>query len=107
MKLIWGAIIVVVLYVLFILGNIALGHAEAPWLATFVNASGTPCCVDGEHGDCVRITHEQAWSVGIGDYLDLNFRGELRRVLVNSVYATQDGKAYGCLPGCVFKGPGV
>ena len=110
MNLIRWVVVVVLAYAVLVTAFLKLGrgHDEAPWLATYVNSVGTPCCTGGNDGDCARVSHEQAWTTGIGGYIDIELRGETRRVLINTVIATQDpqGQAWACLPGCLARAAG-
>jgi hypothetical protein len=77
-----------------------LAHGRYDWIAKYVNAVGMNCC--GEM-DCRDIPDSAAQGLGIGSTITINFHDGPRQVKVNRIYATEDGSAYVCKPGCLFR----
>lgn len=79
------------------------GHPEHLWTDKYKNSSGTPCC--GET-DCYEIEASVSWGARLGDLVPVTNQGVTRQVPVSAIHPSEDGKAYVCWTGCLFRTAG-
>lgn len=72
------------------------------WREGYFNKEGTRCC---NAYDCGRIEVETAWQAVVGSVVRVQSQryGTFRDVKVTTIYPSEDGVAWACFTGCLFR----